>query len=59
MDVLNRIKYDAGTGAWKVISQGKELGTTFKSSAEAFAHLQSILKPNPTQAGCVAPGAKP
>jgi hypothetical protein len=44
VDVLNRIKYDAVSGAWKVIHGGKELPTPFKTSGDAFSHLEGLLK---------------
>jgi hypothetical protein len=45
MDILNRIHYDDIRGTWKVFLAGKDVGKEFKTSSEAFAHLQSLLKP--------------
>jgi hypothetical protein len=42
MDAANRIKYDEVRGMWKVIHGGKELTNEFKSSGEAFKHLQTL-----------------
>jgi hypothetical protein len=47
MDVENRIKYDDIRGAWKVLHAGKDIGKEFKSSEEAYAHLQGLLKAPP------------
>jgi hypothetical protein len=47
MDTENRIMYDAIRGTWKVLHNGKDAGKEFKTSSEAFAHLQGLLKPPP------------
>lgn len=47
MDMENRIQYDAVRGAWNVLHNGKDSGKAFKTSSEAFAHLQFLLKPPP------------
>jgi hypothetical protein len=47
MDTENRIMYDSAHGNWKVLHQGKDSGKAFKTSGEAFAHLQFLLKPPP------------
>ena len=45
VDPNNRIKYDAVKGCWKVLHNGVEYAENFKSSGEAFAKLESLLKP--------------
>ena len=47
MDRENRIVYDSVAGTWKVLHGGKDSGKAFKTSGEAFAHLQFLLKPPP------------
>lgn len=47
MDSQNRIMYDATRGAWKVLHNGKDTGKEFKTSRDAFQHLESLLHPPP------------
>lgn len=45
MDMENRIRYDEVRGSWKVLHAGQDTGKEFRTSGDAFAHLQSLLKP--------------
>jgi hypothetical protein len=47
MDMQKRIVYDDKTGKWDVLWEGKLQGKSFKTSAEAMAHLNSLKSPAP------------
>jgi hypothetical protein len=45
LDPNNRIKYDHVRGEWRVLFQGTQQATPFKTSGDAYAHLEKLLHP--------------
>ncbi len=48
LDPNNRIMYDAVRGEWRVLFQGNKQAQQFKTSGDAFAHLDKLLHPPKT-----------